>query len=471
MSKSRCIALFAGATLVLSGTLWAAPPAGSDRLWSVQRITEPGTFNWFADVAVDAYGAPHVVWDASRPLGEAQISLLLHTQLAGGAWTKPFDIVTESDVDSNIWRGSVAADDAGFLYVQEQVAIAYLRKFSARPGGVSQFHRLRPFYLDDGSFYMGALLAQPGGTLHVLYDKLTEVVDDDPRSPPSLGDVYYRRGEKRGQSWTQPVNLSETPVGETREKLEADARGILYASWDEGWDRPTWYGEPERGVLRISRDGGRSWSPKIYFGEPERSNAQLAVAGDGHGGIMAVWRPTARDDAVYYSWSSDDGASWSKPRPIPGLLARLWSDTPFDAYDMAVDSAGVVHLLAAGRLDSETTHSQLYYLNWNGEAWSRPRIVHDSPNWPEYPRVVVSQGNLLHAVWFERNLLHTEPASHYQVWYATAVTPAPAVPLGPPPSPVTSAMVANFVGGCVAVVLIAIAVHLRRREARSSTAA
>lgn len=469
MSGSRWIAVLVATPLALAGILRAAAPPESDTAWSVQRITDPDTFNWFADVAVDAYGAPHVVWDASR-LDEEQASLLLHTQRIDGAWTKPFDVVTASDVDSNIWRGSVGADDAGFLYVQEQGAVAYLRKFSARPGGVSQFHRLRPIYLDDGSFYMGALLVRPGGELHVLYDRLTEVVDDDPKSPPSLGDVYYMRGAKRGASWTKPVNLSETPVGETREKLEADSRGVLYASWDEGWDRPTWYGEPERGVLRISSDGGRSWSPKIHFDEPERSNAQLAVGGDGRGGVLAVWRPTTRNDAVFYSWSADDGARWSAPARIPGLLARLWSDTPFDAYDVAVDSAGVIHLLAVGRLDSETTYSQLYHLAWNGKAWSPPRRVNESPDWPEYPRLVVSQGNRLHAVWFERNLLHTEPASHYQIWYATATSPAPAVPLGAEPSPVSSAMVANFVGGCVAVALIAVVVHLRRREAWRRTA-
>lgn len=454
------IAVLVAVQIAFGSGAWAAAADGGIA-WSIQQITKPGTFNWFPDVAVDAYGDPHVVWDGSRD----RMSLLLHSQLYDGNWTKPFDVVTESDVNSNIWRGSVTADDAGFLYIQEQGSIVYLRKFSARPGGVSQFHRLRPLYLDDGSFYMGALLAQPNGVLHVLFDRLTEVVDDDPATPPSLGDVYYRRAEKRATSWSPAVNLSETPVGETREKLEADSRGVLYASWDEGWDRPTWYGEPERGVLRISRDSGRSWSPKIEFDRPDRSNAQLAVAGNGRGGTLAVWRPTTRDDAVFYSWSNDDAASWSAPKEIPGFLPRLWSDTPFDAYDVAVDSAGVIHLLAVGRIDPEDTHSQLYHLSWDGESWSPPRLVHGSSDWPEYPRIVASQGNRLHAVWFERNLLNTEAASTYQIWYGTATTPAPALPLGPEPPRVTTTMVANFVGACVAVLFGAIVVHLRRREA------
>jgi hypothetical protein len=87
-----------------------------------------------------------------------------------------------------------------------------------------------------------------------------------------------------------------------------------------------------------------------------------------------------------------------------------------------------------GRLDQTDKTLRVYYLTWDGQTWSEPTLVFDGVGWPEWPRIVVSQGNRLHAVWFVRNQISTDSAL-YQVWYSNALSPAPAQPLPPTPTP------------------------------------
>jgi hypothetical protein len=54
--------------------------------------------------------------------------------------------------------------------------------------------------------------------------------------------------------------------------------------------------------------------------------------------------------------------------------------------------------------------------------------------WPEYPRLILSQGNRLHLVWFVRDQLQTT-GGHYQIWYSGAIAAAQELPLPPTPTP------------------------------------
>lgn len=441
---------FGGLLLLL---VLAAPPTTSSVLaqapviWSPPVIiSEQDRFNWFADIAIDNIGRPHVIWDGS--LSEADkaaypdktLSLLMYSRLNGDTWLPPLDInvIFQELGGGHIYRGALAADPNGNVFALYE---GHLIKAPADLAGDSAIHWSEPNLLSRGAIYMGSILADAKGGLHVLYDqetKLDKSIDQrltlfGEASPAFLADVYYRHSQDGGKTWSEPLNMSRTQVGEHREKIKMDSRGVIYAAWDEGWDRLTEYGEREQGVLRISQDGGETWSPKISFAYPERTNAQFTATGDGRGGVLAVWRALTRDE-IFYSWSADDGTSWSAPQVVPNILAREWNETRFDSYDLVADSGGIMHLVAVGR-PSLTQPSRVYHLSWNGRSWSEPLLVHDGEGWPEWPRIVVNQGNRLHLVWFVRNRLETDRRSLYQIWYSSAVTAAPAEPLPPTPTP------------------------------------
>ena len=431
--------------MLISGYLFGGNSdthAQAPLVWSTPvEISDTDRFNWFADITVDSYGIPHVIWDAGLSKAEiaanpgTEVSLLMHSHLVDGGWSVPRDVDAQINVEGHIYRGVITADLIGNIFVLYE---GDLLKVSAMTAHGSAANWSEPEPVGYGAVYMGGILADEQGILHALFDELT-LLDDPVRGVygqvvfTHLSDILYRRSIDNGRTWSDPVNLSRTQVGEHREKLELDSRGVIYATWDEGWDRLTESGQPEQGVLRLSFDGGQTWGPKMTFAAPERTNAQFVAIGDGRAGIMAVWRATNRNE-IFYSWSVDDGTTWSVPQPIRGLFARPWEETRFDSYDLAVDSAGTIHLAVVGRLDTDRKDSQVYHLTWNGEAWSVPNLIQAPHGWPEYPRMVVGQGNRLHLVWFVRDQLPTT-GGQYQIWYSGAIAAAQELPLPPTPTP------------------------------------
>jgi len=146
-------------------------------------------------------------------------------------------------------------------------------------------------------------------------------------------------------------------------------------------------------------------------------------------------------------WSSDWGETWSFPQGLPDIVARIYIN-PFDIYDMATDSLGQIHLLVVGNLYSgefappdENQPPGLYHYIWDGEKWSGPITIYEGSWYPEYPHLVISQGNQLHSTWFLRQDPFA-PNSPHQVWYASGRSSAPSVipTARPTPSPTSSTM-------------------------------
>jgi hypothetical protein len=144
------------------------------------------------------------------------------------------------------------------------------------------------------------------------------------------------------------------------------------------------------------------------------------------------------------------------PKPVPGVMARsVYSD--LDDYDMAVDSAGHLHLVLTGRdaqavtasvnqLEQKGPPNSLYHLEWDGSVWSEPFSIFTPINGdlPEWPRIAVANGNQLHVVWFNRDAAHINDTEggQYQVWYNHGTTSAPAIaPMAwPTPTPTPTAL-------------------------------
>jgi hypothetical protein len=290
--------------------------------------------------------------------------------------------------------------------------------------------------------------------VHVVYEEwvppeppmIVEAAGGE-REIVGLSEVFYRRSTDNGRSWSAPVNLSRTTnVGSHRVQIKIDTNDVIYATWDEGWDRWSDYDQPREGVYTRSTDGGQTWSEPKLFSAPERTNAQMAAASDNGSGVLAVWRPTTIDQ-VFFAWSTDSGLTWTRALAIPGFYARPYNDTLFDAYDMATDSAGNIHLVAVGRLMPASPGDVLplgvYHLVWDGAVWATPEpiaVYEPGAGLPEYPKLAISEGNQLHVVWFVREGLagmvpmrvfysHSQSQSPRQTpapTLAPTVTPLPA---------------------------------------------
>lgn len=249
-------------------------------------------------------------------------------------------------------------------------------------------------------------------------------------------DVFYRHSADGGQTWSVPKNLSRSrsPVG-TSLHLHIDTQDVIHVVWDEA----------ASAAYVSSTDGGENWSQRHTFYSNAGNPRQIVAGVDGEGKILVVWRTASeltRQNVqlfIYYQLSSDGGFSWSEPAPIPNLLTRALNDTPFDAYDLAADSAGHLHLIVVGMPGVAETNLSVLHTEWDGKRWSPPYKVFSTPGFPERPVITINRGNQLHTAWFVRGAGQQEAEERdYQVWYARGQSAAPVVPPPPSPSPLAT---------------------------------
>jgi hypothetical protein len=426
-------------SLILLGILalasWeAAGVSAQTGTWTeAVNISQTSNASWFPDLAVDSTGNVHVIWCETTHLeGGGENEQVYYSMWDGQTWSMPNDIVPPSP---DIIRNAIAADQMGNLHILfggsvpsiGQLTIFHQKVLVKEAWSAAQWSA--PHRISQGSSYMGDIAIDSKGAIHVIYDDRVCAGEIEPET--CYSDIFYRHSTDGGQTWSYPINLFRSPAtGSSRAQMEIDGSDIIHVVWDEGWDRLSGQGEPIFSTYTSSLDGGESWSSPTSFSYPEGTNAQLSVSSDGQGGVVVVWRATSRPE-IYYAWSSDNGASWSPPMVIPGIFARPWS-TPFDMYDMATDSGGHVHLVVVGRLSPEEDRLGVYHLEWNGTSWSSPTAIYWGAGFPEYPKIVISEGNKLHVAWFVRETLWE--GGKCEVWYSSSQSASPAQTPVPPPT-------------------------------------
>ena len=57
-------------------------------------------------------------------------------------------------------------------------------------------------------------------------------------------------------------------------------------------------------------------------------------------------------------------------------------------------------------------------MRWDGENWKKPISLYKGTLSPEYPRLVIHNGNKLHAVWFLRGD-EADDTAYHEIWYAS----------------------------------------------------
>ncbi len=423
------------------------------------RIPSPEETNsWFPDLAVDSRGNVHVVWSESPT--QAQVQTLATPNAAGesvyystwngSSWTQYIDIVAPSPV---IRRTSISIDGRDTLHLLyggsdsgQDLRLGY--KSAPANQAYSSANWSQPIYLNDaGQSYMSDMAIHQN-TIHILYEDTGALGG----VCSGCADIYYRSSPDLGQTWSNPISLDPTPVGSSQPHIFVDKNNVVYAGWDEGFDRLSGRGVSQSGVLIYSIDGGNSWSDPLTVTYPNSTNVQFTVAANGDGGVMALWR--TRDPAypgIYYMWSTDGGANWSLPEALPNFQASSFTD-PNDGYDMAVDSAGHIHLLASGyqigsdRVTTTPTGQLgapgLYEFEWDGKNWYPPNLLYRGGWLPENPRLLIDHGNQIYATWYLRQYTPPNAAAvptaavvaPYQIMFAHGQSSSPQTEPAPLPA-------------------------------------
>ncbi len=179
------------------------------------------------------------------------------------------------------------------------------------------------------------------------------------------GEILFARSTDRGRSFSEPVNLSNTPAGAGKGRLTflrwdngsldlaVGPDGKIYAAWTE-----------YEGALRISlsTDDGLSFSnPMTVAGDDEAPARGPSLAVDSEGFIHLAWT-VGEDKAgdIYYTRSTDDGQSASSLRfEEPQVVVE--TDGHSDAPKIAVDSNCTLHMVHAESPDGLFQRYHIYY--------------------------------------------------------------------------------------------------------------
>ncbi len=177
------------------------------------------------------------------------------------------------------------------------------------------------------------------------------------------GEMFFSRSLDGGRTFTPPINLSRSKPGDGKGRLTKErwhngsfdlaiARdGTLYAAWTE-FDGPLWF--------TSSTDAGAS------FARPRQ------IAGSEDEPVRAPSLAVAPDGTVYLAWTYGESKSAdihvaivSGDRPVTPVIAAR-TPTYSDAPKLAVDTHGTVHLVYAETRGGFFDRARIYYTHSRG---------------------------------------------------------------------------------------------------------
>lgn len=411
--------------------------AQSQGLWSQPfEVSNGGGSDWFPDITADPEGNLHVIWgsgiqrNTDWTSNETGDDLLRYRELRNGVWSAPNDIA-HTCVGGATVRNSIVTGLDGKLHVLLRVCVR-VHSFSA-PFGDAWSARGWSESLPLGTSYYNALAVDGKGVLHALYNEAVFGVGET----GGMGsEIMYRRSTDNGETWTLRQDLAQLPGGDERMQIQADDRDRLHVVWDHGSDWYTGLYDPQYGVYRRSDDGGLTWHDQRRLSVPGEAVFGIAMGLTLEGNPLVVYR-SAASQAIYFQTSPDGGDTWSAPEAIPSVLARPAAESTLDRYSMATDSANRIHLLVSGfpaYAPVQPARPQLFHLVWDGQSWSQPEVVMANADYPFWPRLIATNGNQLHAVWFTYSV--QGGWGHRSIWYSTRQLDTPRIAPNPPlPAP------------------------------------
>lgn len=422
------------ALLTLVASAWQAPRhaaiAQQATSWSAPlQISQTDGNSWFPDAIVDKTGQVHVVWSSHA---EGYDSVMYRSLLPDQRWTAQIDVFAEYVRDrllQEATRPALALDSMGNLLLTNRVEDIYFSKVPANlAGNVSAW--TEPMALNtDSVSYFSRLIVDGKDHYHLFLTQ--NVMTPDCTVCMQL---FYRRSEDHGKTWTAVQNISMDANGVAKPQVVIDDRDNIHVIWEAG---------PAGGTLghvlapisvyyTSSVDDGETWNTPIALGRGvEAEQYRFPAIGIDGSGNLVVALLKAPEDAVYYLISQDGGKNWSAPTRIPGLYGILGvRENRLDTFSMAADSGGNLHLVLAGRVSPEQRQIGLYHTAWNGRDWSQPETIHQpSSAAPVWPRVTVGLGNRLHVVYTlnsTANLFNDgDEGARLDIYYAQADVQAP----------------------------------------------
>lgn len=357
-----------------------APPGQLGELGGVQwgqpvNLSNSSAYTSYPSICADPSGVVHVVY-CSRELNESGCGSVNYTNLKGGFWETPVDILVPQDSSRVIKEPRLACSDDGYLHlawVGDYTSQVYYSKAYA-PLAASAKHWSQPDRVGGQSTSVSSphLVAESENDVHVVY--AVQVGGGS--------GIYYARSLNAGQDWLQsPVleNFREDLMVD-HPRISLNENGEIFVVWAE-FNFPNTF--PPAGIkFARSADLGFTWDRLSGLNGPYEFPGVLALGEQVH----MIWSGTDTERHKFHRFSTDGGSTWSAAvitLDVGGF--QFWSG-------MAADSLGRLHLVQP----AGSQQGYLMYQMWNNGVVSPPMRILDHPaGYPENP--VNTQGTVTDA--------------------------------------------------------------------------
>jgi len=231
-----------------------------------------------------------------------------------------------------------------------------------------------------------ALAVDSGDVIHVVWQ------DDTPGNY----EIYYKRSEDGGTTWSTSKRLTWTLSGSHRPVIAIDSGDTIHVVWSD--DTP---GNAEI-HYKNSADGGTTWSAvkRLTWTSGKSSSPAMAIGTDN--AIHIVWEDNTTDNGeIYYKGSTDGGSTWSAAKRI------TWTSGKTHTPDIALDSSDTIHVVWE---DSTPSNLEIYYRRSadGGTTWSTVQRITWTSGSSSSPAMAIDSNDTIHVVWFDDSLANLE---------------------------------------------------------------
>lgn len=374
---------------------------------------QPDTFSDIPLLLCDRYQNIHAFW-LER---ESARSLIFYRTDQGGAFSQPNDILVTHD--GTELSGFISSQNEAYLLWTNYVNGSLFFSHAALSAAGSPLAWSTPITIAS-AVDSGTIAEDAEGNLHILYFASS--------SEALTHEIYHLTSSDMGSNWSLPtiVYTEDTSVAAAGNVMAvSDLTGRLHLVWQV---RSYSYGVLSEVMYSRSQDQGLSWSNPLLLAKSDTRPgvAAPAVFTFGNNEVHLTYDTPDR----MHQWSSDGGATWSKPDLIMDL-----NGAAFGGFNQLVkDSMGTLHAVGA-------VGNGVFSSTFDRTKWTTPEAIDRREYDPHHQQMVACQGDILTVIYDDRR-------GENEIWYSSRTVVGSHISQQPIPVPTqtTTALPQNTPG-------------------------
>jgi hypothetical protein len=238
------------------------------------------------------------------------------------------------------------------------------------------------------------------------------VVFEDHRQGSNVLDIFCTCSGNGGLTWTHPIDISNTAGDSSHPDIAVEKNGAVDVVWADSTDKES----PDIFFVR-SEDGAKTWTNPVDISNTPGVSSEPALATCPDNSIHVVWTDTSKGETnqdIYYTSSSNGGRTWAKD---PLLPAEDISNTSGSSIEPAIaaDENGGVHAVWLDGTPGES-HPDIFYVHKAGNLWTHPLNVSHSPRLSDHPTIGCGPKEKVYVAWLD----HSQKPEAPDIWCAVA---------------------------------------------------